>query len=78
MVLVNLLVYGGRDILMLVRPDVLVDDGRADIFVNNGLMLAAVGNERVHGLLCFVHIESWMANSLPSAINCKMNGMNVY
>lgn len=56
-ILVDLLVHGGGDVLMLMRVDVLLGDGAPDVLVNAGLVLAVLGQEAGSGLLGFLHCD---------------------
>jgi len=55
MMLVNLLVYGSLNMLMLVRLDMLLCDGGSDLLIDGRLVLAIVREERGNGGLCFLH-----------------------
>ena len=58
MILVNLLVDGGGDLLMTLRPDVLLGDGLAIILIDDGLSLTIAGHEVRNELLSFLHCLS--------------------
>lgn len=55
MLLVHVLVDGGGDILVLVREDVLLGGGAADVLVDGGLVLSITGKEFSGGLLSSLH-----------------------
>jgi hypothetical protein len=56
-VLVDLLVDRGDDLLVHVRLHGLVDNGRGDSLMDSGVMVAGAGSEVGEGCLDFVHCE---------------------
>lgn len=54
-ILMDLLVDGGGDNLVLVRPDVLVRHGGPDVLVHRGIVLAIPGEEVCGCLLSLLH-----------------------
>jgi len=57
MVLVDLLVYRGVDILMLSRLHCLMGDGGLDLFVNSRVVLTGLVEKATDGFLGLVHGE---------------------
>lgn len=65
MMLVDLAVYSGRDLLMLLRVDVLFSNGLANILVDDGLVLASIGEKVGNCLLSLFHvIGCWLIENL--------------
>ena len=56
-VLVNLLVDGGDVLLVLLPLDSLVLDGRGDLLVNSGVVVARLGHEVLDGSLGGIHCD---------------------
>jgi hypothetical protein len=56
-VLVDLLVDGGHDLLMVVRLDGLVDDGRGNSLVHCGVVVAGAAGEVGEGCFDLVHVD---------------------
>ena len=56
-VLVNLLVDGGDVLLVLLPLDSLVLDGRGDLLVNSGIVVARLGHEVLDGSLGRIHCD---------------------
>jgi len=59
-VLVDLLVDGGLDIFVLGAVDGLVGDGRGDLLVDGGVMVAGLGHEVLNCCLGGVHCVGWL------------------
>jgi len=58
-VLVHLLVDGGLDVLVLSAIDGLVGDGRSDLLVDGGVVVARLGHEVLNCCLGGVHCCGW-------------------
>lgn len=59
--LVDLLVYGGVDFLMLLRPNSLVLYGRVNTLVDGGVVVSRLGHEVLDSFLGLVHFDSSFA-----------------
>lgn len=54
-VLVDVFIHGGGDLLVLLWANVLLSDGRAKILVDGSFVPSVLRQERFGGLLCFLH-----------------------
>ena len=59
MMLMDLAVYSSRNLLMLLRVDVLFSNGLANILVDDGLVLAPVGEKVGNCLLSLLHVVGY-------------------
>lgn len=57
MMLMNLLINSSGYMLMLVRHDMLLSGGSSNIFLDSGLVLSVVREERGNSVLSFLHCE---------------------